>query len=193
LFSRLSAKPEPYFATRALFRVLLACALCPLADAQSPQEYVLRVNGSPLVIARPATRVAGEWFVPLAAVAKALAADISIDPKSQSIRVLRSDGVAATYDGATGRILQGLVVAGDVKNFHQIQLNTGLENLMFPVSGVVPLLSVTVREDPDRDVLEIDALPPAEAGAVGSTFHPLCSTIDTGSPPMVTFGSSCSI
>src|SRR5580658_550329 len=102
---------------RALLQGALLCASCAVAGAQSPQQYSLSVNGSPVAATRPATRVAGEWFIPLAPVAKALGADFSIDPQTQSVHVLRSDGVAATYEGTTGRIVQGLVMAGEVKNF----------------------------------------------------------------------------
>ncbi len=156
--------------------IYLAFIVCVAAGAQTPQEYALRVNGSLVPASRPGVRMAGEWFVPLAAVAKAMGSEVTIDIPAQSVRVLRSDGSIATYDAATGRILQGLVMAGDVKNFRQVQLNVGLENLMFPVSGVVALLGAIVREDPDHDVLEIDSMPPANgSGSAGQSFHPASS------------------
>src|SRR4029450_13289505 len=81
--------------------VALTCVLTATAAAQSPQQYSLRVNGLPVTSIRPATRTSGEWFVPLAPVARALGADLKVDANGQSLRILRSDGVTTSYDGAT--------------------------------------------------------------------------------------------
>ena len=134
--------------------------------AQAPQEYALRINGNPIVTTRPAVRVAGEWFVPLAPVARALGSDLKLDPTAQSFRIVRGDGVTASYDAASGRILQGAVLAAQVANFRQIQLNVGVDNILFPLDGVIALFGVTVREDFDRQILEIESLP--STGASGS-------------------------
>src|SRR5690349_8745280 len=114
-----------------------------VAAGQSPQQYNLRVNGSPVTAMRQATRLSGEWYVPIAAVAKALGADVKVDSTAQALRVLRSDGLAASYDAATGRILQGSLMVGQVKNFRLVQLNVGIENLLFPLEGLVALFGVT--------------------------------------------------
>jgi hypothetical protein len=138
-----------------LFRGALVCVLSAAAMGQSPQQYDLHVNGVPVVTTRPATRVADEWFVPLAPLARALGASITLDPTAQSFRVLRSDGITATYDAPTGRILQGSVLAGQVVNFRQVQLNVGVENVMFPLNGAVARFGVKAREDAEQQVLEI--------------------------------------
>ena len=114
---------------------------------------------------RPVTRVSGEWFVPLVPLARALGANLSIDPTAQSLRVLRSNGVTATYDAATGRILQGSVMAGQVQNFRQIQLNVGVENVVFPLNGAVALFGITAQEDTEQQMLEIGSM--ASAGPRG--------------------------
>jgi hypothetical protein len=143
---------------RGLIRGALAGCLCAAAAGQqSPPQYSLRVDGAPVVSTRPVTRVAGEWFVPLAALGRALGASLSLYPAAQSLRVLRDSGVTATYDGPTGRILQGSVLAGEVAGFRQVQLNTGMENVMFPLSGAIALFGVTAREDTEQQTLEIDS------------------------------------
>ncbi len=156
------------FSARTLFRGALLCILPAMAVAQSPQQYAVRVNGNPIVTARPAARVGGEWFVPLDPIVRALGAELTIDPAGQSLRVLRGDGVATSYESATGRILQGSVIAGQVASFREIQLRVGAQNLLFPLSGVVALLGVTAREDPDHDMLEIESLPPSTAPGAGA-------------------------
>jgi hypothetical protein len=159
----------------ALIGILSAVA----AGQQSAQEYNLRVNGAPVVSTRPAIRVGREWFVPLAPIARALGATISLDATAQSLRVLRSNGLAATYDGPTGRILQGSVQAGTVENFRQVQLNVGIENVMFPLNGAVALFGVTAREDREQQVIEIEALSASGGGAGGGgPFFQLASLED---------------
>src|SRR5689334_7033533 len=111
------------FLLRGLVRqVTLACLLAAMATTQSPQQYNLRVNGSPVSSIRPATRISGEWFVPVAPLAKALGADLKVDANAQSLRVLRSDGVTTSYDAATGRVIQGSLVLGQIKNYRLVQL-----------------------------------------------------------------------
>jgi hypothetical protein len=144
--------------------ILVYCALTPQAVGQTSQ-YNVRVNGNSLSTSRLPTRVSGEWFLPLAPIARALAAELRLDPGTQSLRVVRVDGLTATYNGATGRILQGSVMAAQVESFRDIQLNIGLENILFPVDGIVALFGVTIRESPDEDVLDIESAASLLAGA----------------------------
>jgi TPR repeat len=155
--------------------VMLAYLLTAVAAAQSPQQYSLKVNGLPVSAIRPATRIAGEWYVPLAPLARALGADLKVDATAQSLRVLRSDGVTTSYDATTGRILQGSLVLAQIKNFRLVQLNVGIENLFFPLDAVIALLGVNARENTEQAVLEIDSLPPAATGAPGSHSVQLAS------------------
>ena len=165
---------------RGLARQLaMAYIVSAIAAAQSPQQYSLKVNGSPVSAIRPATRISGEWYVPIAPVAKALGADLKIDSSAKSLRVLRSDGVTTSYDAPTGRILQGSLVLGQVKNFRLVQLNVGIENLQFPLDGLVALLGITARENTEQAVLEIESLPSATAGAAGSHSLQLASLDET--------------
>lgn len=150
---------RPYSSRLALI-VLFAAPLF----AQSGQQYGLRVNGAPIATARPASRIADEWFVPLVPVARALGAEVQLNPQFRSLRVVLNDGTVASYDGISGRIFRGAVLAGEVVNFRLVDLTTGAENILFPLSGVIPLFRVTAREDRDQAVLEIDAIPPAAAG-----------------------------
>ena len=157
------------------YPVALACLAAIPAAAQSPQQYSLRVDGVPVAAIRPATRISGEWYAPLAPLARALGADLKVDSTAQSLRVLRSDGVTTSYDAATGRILQGSLVLAQLKNFRLVQLNVGIENLYFPLDAVIALLGVNARENTEQAVLEIDSLPPATTGAPGSHSVQLAS------------------
>ncbi|MEO8660359.1 MAG: carboxypeptidase-like regulatory domain-containing protein [Bryobacteraceae bacterium] len=163
---RIMKSVRPHSSMLSLFRGALLGVLSATAAGQSPQQYNLRVNGTPVVTMRPATRVVGEWFVPLLPLARALGISLTYDPAAQSLRALRSDGITATYDGPTGRILQGSVLAGQVANFHQVQLNVGVENVVFPLNGAIALFGVTAREDPEQQVLEIES--PASTGGAGA-------------------------
>ncbi len=147
--------------------VLLSVLPVPVL-AQASQQYTVRVNGNPVITVRPPVLVSGEWFVPLSPIARSLGADLKVDPTARSLRVIRSDGVTASYDVATGRILQGAVMTAQVTNFRQVQLNVGPENILFPLDGVVALFGVKAREDIDQRTLEIELAPlTADAGAGG--------------------------
>src|SRR5437773_75688 len=121
---------SPGFLRGLARQVALTCIFSATAAAQSPQQYSLRVNGNPVSAIRPATRISGEWYVPVAPVARALGADVKVDSSAKSLQVLRSDGITSSYDAPTGRILQGSLVLGQVKNFRLVQLNVGIENLL---------------------------------------------------------------
>ena len=145
--------------------------MSPAAGADdTSQAYNLRINGVNVVTTRPSVRVGGEWFVPISPLSRALGAVLTVDPVAQTVRVLRSGGGSAIYDGTTGRVLQGFVLAGQVANFRQVQLNVGLENILFPLSGAVALFGVTAREDLDEQVIDIKL--PVNAGFAGSSDGP---------------------
>ena len=67
------------------YRMSLAFVVALTGAAQTSQQYAVNVNGNPVVTTRPATRIAGEWFVPLAPIATALGAELKIDAASKSI------------------------------------------------------------------------------------------------------------
>ncbi len=145
--------------------MVLACA--STSSAQSLQPAV-RVNGAVIVATQPVRRIGDEWFVPLTAVATATGADLRINPTTQAIRVLRSDGAVVDYDGRTGQLRQGFVQLGDVRNFREIRLTGDPATVLFPLSGIVPLLGVSARYDADRDVLDIDTSPPSPGNGPGA-------------------------
>ena len=150
----------------ALFlATVLASTLVQVGLAQ--QQYTLWVNGNPVVTSHPPTRLGPEWFVPLAPLARALGTELSLDPVSNSIRAVRHDGATAVFDGATGRILRSATLLGQVRDFRTIQVNIGLENLIFPLSGALVLFGASAREDTERAVLEIDSL--ADSASGGTT------------------------
>ena len=62
---------------------------------------------------------AGEWFVPLARLARALGAEIRIDPPAQTLSVIRNSGATATQDGVTGHVLQGSILAAQIADFRR--------------------------------------------------------------------------
>jgi hypothetical protein len=141
--------------------LILSLAVPGLAQLLQP---TLSVNGSPLVTARPVTRIGEEWFLPLVPIAESLGVEISISPNSQELHARRQNGTEITYDGRTGQIRHGYVLVGQVKNPRQIQFAGSNEDFLFPLSGVVVLLGVDVEEDPQHSVLRIDSSRGAAAG-----------------------------
>lgn len=131
------------------------------------QEPTLVVDGKPLVTARPATRIGNELFLPLAPIARALGAELAAGP-NQTIRIRRADGATVVYDGRTGEIRAGSVMVGQVGDYPRVRIAGDLEQILFPLSGIVPLLGVTARRDDDKNLLYLDSIPNGGAAALTS-------------------------
>src|SRR5260221_599593 len=89
--------------------VLLVLATTPAVSQTQVVPPTLRVNGGPLVTARPMVQVGNEWQVPLAAIARALSVELAAAPDGFTLLVRRRDGTALTYDTRTGEIRSGFV------------------------------------------------------------------------------------
>ena len=122
------------------------------------QDATLVLDGKPLITPQPPTRVGGELFVPLAPIAQALGAGISVGT-DQTVRVRRADGGMVTFDGRTGEIRSGAVLVGQVANYRLIRISSEVEQLLFPLTAVVTLLGVNVRTDDGARVVYLDSLP----------------------------------
>ena len=142
----------------------------PARAAGDPVAPILRVDGVAIISLRPATRVGVEWFVPLAPIADAVGATLSVIPGG--FRVLHRDGVIVDYDSSTGRFRQGNMLVGELQDFRQVQITGPVGTVLFPLTGAVILLGVTVREDLLANVLEIESLPAVSGGnANGPRFQ----------------------
>lgn len=139
----------------ALYLVGILISPGPASFAQIPQP-TLSVNGSPLVTARPVTRVGAEWFLPIFPIAEVLGAEISM-PSDSQLQVRYPNGTEIIYDGRTGQIRCGSVLLGQVNNYRQIQLTGRKEDLLFPLGAVAVLLGVDIVEEPLHGVLRIDS------------------------------------
>ena len=124
-------------------------------------QWTVTVNGAPLSLMRPVTRLGGELYVPLEAVARALGFRVEAAPEFSGLRIRRGSGADTVYDGRTGEIRIGPAVAGQVRNVAQISLAGPLESVLFPLDGLIALLAVQIEEDPDQFILNITA---AEGG-----------------------------
>jgi hypothetical protein len=144
--------------------LLLVLATTPAVAQTQVVPPSLRVNGGPLVTARPMVQVGNEWQVPLAAIARALSVDLAASSDGFTLAVRRRDGTALTYDTRTGEIRSGFVLLGRVNNPQQITAVGPLDNLLFPLSGAVALLGINVRTDPDDNVLILEAAEDLPAG-----------------------------
>ena len=137
--------------------VVIAAVLMPAAVASGqPADWMVVVSGTPVVLPRPAQLIGGDLFLPLAPVARALGFTIEIAPDVNGLRVRRGAGVEATYDGRTGEIRFGPVVAAQLKNFTQIAITEPIDEAMFPLGGLIPLLAVDVRQELDQNVIHIE-------------------------------------
>jgi hypothetical protein len=132
------------------------------APALFGQEPTLVVDGKPLVTSRPPTRIGNELFLPLSPIARALGADVVMG-QDQTIKVRRVDGTVVVYDGRTGEIRAGAVMVGQVKDYPRVRVVGDLEQLLFPLSGVVAMFGVAARRDDDKNLLYLDSV--ANSGA----------------------------
>jgi hypothetical protein len=150
-----------------LRRVFLAASL--FGAAVFAQEPAVVVNGKPLITALPPTHIGGEQFLPLGPIARALAADIAIGG-DQTIRVRRADGVVLTYDGRTGEIRAGAVLAGQVRTYRLIRVLADPDQLLFPLAAIVPVLAVKAHLDDQANILYLDSDPGAGAAPLTPGF-----------------------
>jgi hypothetical protein len=132
------------------------------------QEPNVMVNEKPLVASRPAERIGDELFLPLLPVARALGADVTIGT-DQTIRVRRADGATVVYDGRTGEIRAGSVMVGQVRDYRRVRVAVDPDQLLFPLSGLVPLLGVTARRDDDKNLLYLDSAANGGATPISSS------------------------
>jgi hypothetical protein len=151
--------------------LMLVLFAAPAATQTQAGPPTLRVNGAPLVTARPMVQVGNEWQVPLAAIARALSIDLAAASDGFTILVRRRDGTSLTYDTRTGEIRSGFVLLGRVDNPQQVPAIGPLDNLMFPLSGAVALLGVNVRTDPDENALILEPAESLPSGLQNAERH----------------------
>jgi hypothetical protein len=120
-----------------------------------PVEWTLSVNGLPIDLPRPITRTGNDFLIPLFPVTQALGFEIEAAPDVDGFRVRRGGGIDVIYDGRTGEIRLGPVIAGQLKDFKQVAIVGPVEELLFPLNGLITLLAVDFQQDPDRNVLRI--------------------------------------
>src|SRR5436853_1918506 len=132
--------------------VFILC-FCLGSFAQSSAPSVT-VNGAPVLLSQPLTRVGGEWFVPLRSIAKALQIEVTLTAGSPLLYARRAAGDEITYDFRTGEIRDRYVLIGTVKQYQNVKQAPSADTLLFPVTGVVALLGVDFTEDAQRNVLE---------------------------------------
>jgi len=131
-------------------------SFAPLASAQ-PAEWSVVVNGVPVPLPRPAISYGDELSVPLLPITRVLGFQVEPLPQSNSLILRRGAGAAIEYDGQTGEIRYGPVIAGRLQNYKQVTVSGPMEELLFPVDGLITLLAVDVRLDPGERVLYINS------------------------------------
>ncbi|MCU1285092.1 MAG: hypothetical protein JWO13_1442 [Acidobacteriales bacterium] len=119
-------------------------------------EPTITVNGKPVFSQRPVAKIDGEWFVPLAAVARAMNAQLKIPPQLDSFRVQKNDGVEVVYEARTGELRQGAIIVGRVSPYQKVLITASVDELFFPLQGIVALFGAEVREDRELNTLRID-------------------------------------
>jgi hypothetical protein len=136
------------------FAAVLAFTL--MAFGQDTDWNVV-VNGSPIALPRPVVHSGGDLFVPLLPVARALGFEVELARDIEGLRVRRGAGAVIEYDGRSGEIRFGPVVAGQLRNYKQLTLTGPLDELLFPVDGLITLLAVDVQLDHAANALRIDS------------------------------------
>jgi hypothetical protein len=141
-----------------------------LASGQAP-EWSVVVNGAPVPLPRPAVSNGQDLFVPLMPITRVLGFQVEPVPQSHSLILRRGVGAPIEYDGQTGEIRYGPVVAGQLRNYKQVTISGPMEELLFPVDGLITLLAVDVRLDGGARILYInsssDPFNPPSAHRVG--------------------------
>ena len=138
----------------ACIAVILSFALS--ASAQ-PAEWSVVVDGVPVPLSRPAISQGQDLFVPLMPITRVLGFQVEPVLQSNSLILRRGAGAAIEYDGQTGEIRYGPVIAGQLKNYKQVTISGVMEELLFPVDGLITLLAVDVRLDPGERILYINS------------------------------------
>ncbi len=131
--------------------ILISCT----AAAAQVSAPAITVNDNPLLTVRPVTRIANDWFLPLAPIAQAVGAELRVTGQPQQLSVRRADGTTITYDNRSGEIRTQAVLIGRVKGFEQVQIAGVNDDLLFPLNGLVALLGVDVYEDTERNLLVV--------------------------------------
>ena len=154
---RLLGKDQPFQGGEFLALVLiLLFSFAGFAQSSAPS---VTVDGAPVLLSQPLTRVGGEWFVPLRSIAKALQIEVTLTAGSPLLYARRAAGDEITYDFRTGEIRDRYVLIGTVKQYQNVKQAPSADTLLFPVSGVVALLGVDVAEDAQLNILEFSSSP----------------------------------
>jgi hypothetical protein len=134
-------------------------------------EWSVVVNGVPVPLPRPAVSSGQDLSVPLFPITRVLGFQIEPGLQPNTFILRRGVGAPIEYDGQTGEIRYGPVVAGQLRNYKQVSLSGPLEELLFPVDGLITLLAVDVRLDTGERILYInsssDPFNPPSAHRVG--------------------------
>jgi hypothetical protein len=120
-------------------------------------EWTILVDGSPLLLPRPVVPNGNDLLVPLIPITRALGFQVEPIPQFNSLRLRRGAGAPIEYDGRTGEIRYGPVVAGQLRNYKQVTISEPIEEMLFPVDGLITLLAVDVQLDPGTNVLYINS------------------------------------
>jgi hypothetical protein len=120
-------------------------------------EWTILVDGSPLPLPRPVVPNGNDLLVPLIPITRALGFQVEPIPQLNSLRLRRGAGAPIEYDGRTGEIRYGPVVAGQLRNYKQVTISEPIEEMLFPVDGLITLLAVDVQLDPGTNVLYINS------------------------------------
>ena len=141
-----------------------------LAFGQAP-EWSVVVNGAPVPLPRLVVSSGQDLLVPLLPITRVLGFQVEPVPRSNSLILRRGVGAPIEYDGQTGEIRYGPVVAGQLRNYKQVTISGPMEELLFPVDGLITLLAVDVRLDTGERILYInsssDPFNPPSAHRVG--------------------------
>ncbi|HET9220075.1 MAG TPA: hypothetical protein VFR18_24060 [Terriglobia bacterium] len=110
-------------------------------------EWSVVVDGAPVPLPRPVVGNGRDLFVPLLPVTRALGFQVEIAPALKTLRLRRGAGAPIEYDGRSGEIRYGPVVAGQIRDYQQLIISEPVEELLFPVDGLITLLAVDVQMD----------------------------------------------
>src|SRR5688572_4458561 len=125
------------------------------SDALAQDDMKITVDGVPLGAAPSVIRRENEWWVPLKAIARALASDVEDTSGPDTIRVRRANGREYTVHLQTGEIRSGYVLIGRIPPISVPLLRVN-DDILFPLTGIVVLFGVSVQEDTLRSTIVLE-------------------------------------
>jgi hypothetical protein len=138
------------------------CLLCVLpafgTEGQATVELTqIMVNGRKLSGPNTSARkLGGKTMVPAAAIARALGDAINVDRAVGTVTVRQQAGVVTSFNAAAGEVFESGTLRLTVPNTVDLLMTSNIDEIMLPLEAVAVLFGVTVKYNPDQNVIVLN-------------------------------------